>query len=271
MTTPPVTYGSYLKVPQLLELQQRLSTPPHHDEMLFIIVHQVHELWFKQMLHELDHVAATLAAGEVLPALKGLKRVATIQHVLIEQIDVLETMTPQEFNAFRSLLRPASGFQSMQFREIEFLSGAGDAQVLSHMQADPGLERVRHRMNAPTLYEALLRLLADRGLPVPAALLVAGATRGRREIDPALVDVFRDVYEHADRNADRYALYLLCESFVDYDELVLRWRARHVRMVERTIGMKQGTGGSEGAAYLHRTLGTKFFPELWAVRTVLGR
>ncbi len=271
MSDTRVTYGSYLKVPQLLSLQQRLSEPPHHDEMLFIVVHQVHELWFKQMLHELDRVARTLAAGEVLPALKGLKRVATIQRVLIEQIDVLETMTPQEFNAFRSLLRPASGFQSMQFREVEFLSGAGEPAVLAHMQDDPGLAQVTRRMGEPSLYDALLAVLSKRGFAVPPSLLGPGATRGRRDVDTGLVDVFREVYEGADRDADRYALYLLCESFIEYDELVLHWRARHVRMVERTIGMKQGTGGSEGAAYLHRTLSTKFFPELWAVRTVLGR
>jgi tryptophan 2,3-dioxygenase len=268
---PKLTYSSYLKVPEILSLQQRVSEPAHHDEMLFIIVHQVHELWFKQMLHELEAVRAALGADKPLVALKSLKRVHTIQRVLLEQIDVLETMTPQEFNAFRSLLRPASGFQSMQFREIEFLSGGGDPAVLAHMVEDAGREAVERRRREPTLYEALLGMLARRGEPIPAALLThPGASRPPRPPDAALVEVFRGIYERATESPQRYELYLLAESFIDYDELFLHWRARHVRMVERTIGMKQGTGGSEGAAYLHRTSNARFFSELWEVRTVLG-
>ena len=266
-----VTYGSYLKIPELLSLQDRLSDPPQHDEMLFIVVHQVHELWFKQVIHELDAVRGWLAADRPLAALKALKRVHTIQRVLLQQIDVLETMTPQEFNAFRDLLKPASGFQSMQFREIEFLSGGGDPQVLAHMTEADGRARVEQRLREATVYESLLKLLAQRGEVIPPALLATpGASRPPRPPDAQVVEAFRRVYARAEENAERYALYLLAEAFVDYDELFLHWRARHVRMVERTIGMKSGTGGSEGAAYLHRTTGSKFFPELWEVRTVLG-
>jgi tryptophan 2,3-dioxygenase len=265
-----VTYGSYLKVPELLSLQSRLSMPPQHDEMLFIIVHQVHELWFKQMLHELDAAKAHLAGDRPLAVLKILKRVHAIQRVLTSQIDVLETMTPEEFNTFRALLKPASGFQSTQFREVEFLSGGGDARVLAHMQADPGLAAVERRRGEGTLFEALLGLLSRRGYTVPAGLLEAGAARVPRESDPEVVESLRRLYTACAAGEGPYDLYLLCEAFIEYDELMLLWRTRHVRMVERTIGMKQGTGGSEGAAYLHRTLSTKFFPELWEVRTVLG-
>jgi tryptophan 2,3-dioxygenase len=270
MPARQLTYGSYLKVPELLSLQQRESHPAHHDEMLFIIVHQVHELWFKQLLHELDAVRGMLLAGKALPAIKAFKRVHSIMGVMLKQIDVLETMTPQEFNAFRSLLRPASGFQSTQFRELEFLSGGGDPAVLQHMFADPGLVHVERRRGEPTLYDALLTLLSTRGFAIPAHLLAPGGTRQPREDDPAVVEAFRRVYESHDTPAE-FELYLLFEAFIEYDSLVLQWRSRHVRMVERTIGMKKGTGGSEGAGYLHRTLAGKFFPELWTVRTVLGQ
>jgi tryptophan 2,3-dioxygenase len=266
MSTSKLTYGSYLKIPELLALQHRVSEPPHHDEMLFILVHQVHELWFKQVLHELEAIRVSLVDDRPLAALKAFKRVHAIQRVLVEQIDVLETMTPQEFNAFRALLRPASGFQSMQFREIEFLSGGGDPRVLVHMDEDPGLAAVARRADEQTIYQALLQLLAHRGWAVSSKV----ATRPPRAPDAPLVQVFREIYERASESPQRYELYLLAEAFVDYDELFLHWRARHVRMVERTIGMKQGTGGSDGAQYLQRTLNAKFFPELWEVRTVLG-
>jgi len=270
MSDSGLTYGSYLKVPELLALQARVSVPPHHDEMLFIVVHQVHELWFKQMLHELDAVGGMLAADRPLAVLKTFKRVHAIQRVLTAQIDVLETMTPEEFNAFRSLLKPASGFQSTQFREVEFLSGGGDARVLAHMQADPGLAAVERRRGEPTLFEGLLGLLSRRGFDIPRALLATGGARVPRDSAPEVVEALRRIYVESAKGEGFYDLYLLCEAFLEYDELMLLWRTRHVRMVERTIGMKQGTGGSEGAGYLHRTLGTKFFPELWEVRTVLG-
>lgn len=269
--TKPITYGTYLRVPELLALQSPVSEPAEHDELLFIVIHQVHELWFKQLLHEVDAIQRALGAGRPLVAIKAFKRVHAIQRVLIEQIDVLETMTPVEFNTFRSLLRPASGFQSTQFREIELSSGGGNRQVLSHMQQDPGLARVEARLAQPTLYEALLSLLAARGHDVPPELIAApGASRPPREDAPRLIETFRKLYESATRSPADYELYLLCEAYIDYDELFLLWRHRHVRMVERTIGMKGGTGGSDGVPYLQRTLSARFFPELWSVRTVLG-
>ena len=272
MSGSKLTYGSYLKIPELLSLQQRVSEPAHHDEMLFIIIHQVHELWFKQMLHELEAIRGALYDGQSLMALKSFKRVHAIQSVMIEQIDVLETMTPQEFNAFRNVLRPASGFQSMQFREVEFLSGAGDLKILSHMQEDPGLTSVLKRTEEKTIYQAFLSLLARRSFTIPPALLGApAAARSPREPDADVVEAFRQIYEGASENTALFELYLLAEAFVEFDERLLLWRHRHVRMVERTIGMKQGTGGSDGAGYLHRTLVAKLFPELWEVRTVLGR
>lgn len=270
MSNEKVSYGAYLRIPELLGLQRLVSEPAEHDEMLFIVVHQVHELWFKQMLHELDAVRAALDGGRVLPALRSLKRVTAIQRVLIEQIDVLETMTPLEFNTFRNLLRPASGFQSTQFREIEFLSGGGNPAVLAHMESDPGMARVEKRLGEPTLYDAFLRLLARRGFDIPKDIVESNGHQ-RREVDAHVVAAFKAIYERSAENPGFYELYMLCESFVDYDELFLLWRTRHVRMVERTIGAKMGTGGSEGAAYLERTLGRKFFPELWAVRSELGR
>ena len=255
MTTTPLTYGSYLRVPELLALQQPLSEPAHHDELLFIVIHQVYELWFKQTLHELDAAVAHLDADDLLKVAKAFRRIHAIQRILLQQVDVLETMTPQDFNAFRSGLNPASGFQSAQFREIEFRCGLrGDDKYLRHLAltADERA-RLEKRMREPTLYDALKAYLARRGFDVSS--------------HDALVDSFKTVYEHEEQH---YALYLLLEDLIDFDEGVLLWRARHVAMVERMIGMKPGTGGSLGVAYLQTTLQRRFFPELWEVRTVLG-
>ena len=254
-TTPSLTYGSYLRVPELLDLQKPVSSPPHHDELLFIIIHQVYELWFKQMLHELDSAVRHLERDDLLRVGKAFRRVHAIQQVLEQQVDVLETMTPQEFNAFREGLNPASGFQSAQFREIEALCGlplAGEAFKHLAITADEraNLER---RMSEQTL---------------PAALR---AYVGRHGFDVSTHDTYleglRVVYEH---ESDHYALYLVLEDLIEFDERVALWRNRHVRMVERMIGMKPGTGGSLGAAYLQTTLAKRFFPELWEVRTLLG-
>lgn len=269
MSNAPLTYGKYLKISELLSLQERQSSPPHHDEMLFIVVHQAHELWFKLVLHELERIREVLGSDQPLIALKGFKRVHAILRSLGGDIDILETMTPPEFNAFRNVLRPASGFQSVQFREVEFLSGGGNAAVLDHMFQDPALGRVRQRMTEQTMYEALLGLLARRGFDIPAELLVAGGTRGRSG-DAKVQAAFRRIYSEHGTDASLYDLYLLCEAFVEFDQLVLLWRGRHVRMVERTIGFTMGTGGSEGAGYLHRTTTSKFFPELWEIRTQLA-
>ncbi|HEY6233760.1 MAG TPA: tryptophan 2,3-dioxygenase family protein [Candidatus Elarobacter sp.] len=254
-TTASLSYGSYLKVPELLALQQRISDPPHHDELLFILIHQVYELWFKQTLHELDAAVKFLDADDLLKAARAFRRIHAIQRILLQQVDVLETMTPQDFNAFRSGLNPASGFQSAQFREIEFRCGlTGDEKYLRHLAlTPPERARLEKRMHEPTLYDALKGYLARHGFDVSS--------------HDAVVDTFRTIYEHEEQH---YALYLLLEDLIDFDEGVLLWRGRHVAMVERMIGMKPGTGGSLGVAYLQTTLQRRFFPELWEVRTVLG-
>jgi tryptophan 2,3-dioxygenase len=248
------TYGSYLRIDELLALQHPRSNPPHHDELLFIIIHQVYELWFRQMLHEIEAAMRNLDAGDLLKVAKQFRRIHAIQRLLEQQVDILETMTPQEFNAFREGLHPASGFQSAQFREIEFLCGVQKTGYLKYLEPTSA-ERVRleRRLAEPTLYDRLKALLARRGFGVdsPAALIAS----------------FRIIYE---REQEHYALYMLLEDCIEFDERMLLWRGRHVRMVERMIGMKTGTGGSLGARYLQTTLEKRFFPELWAVRTELG-
>jgi len=249
-----LTYESYLQIDGLLALQRTLSEPPHHDELLFIVIHQVYELWFKQLLHEIEACMAALDEGNLLRTQKHFRRIHAIQRLLEQQVDILETMTPQEFNAFRSGLNPASGFQSAQFREIEFICGAektADFAFLEPTSAER--ERLERRLTQPTLYDKLKYLLARRGY----------ATANSTD----LIASYKTIYEDSE---NRYDLYLLLEDFIEFDERFLLWRGRHVRMVERMIGMKPGTGGSLGVNYLEKTLSKKFFPELWAVRTELG-
>ncbi|MBV8645131.1 MAG: tryptophan 2,3-dioxygenase [Candidatus Eremiobacteraeota bacterium] len=255
VATATLTYGSYLKVPELLALQQPLGTPAHHDELLFIVIHQVYELWFKQTLHELDAAVGFLDRDDLLKATKAFRRIHAIQRILETQVDVLETMTPQDFNAFRSELNPASGFQSAQFREIEFLGGLrGNEKALAHLDVTPEERaRLERRLREPTLYDALKGHLVRAGFDVSS--------------HDTLVATFKRIYEHEESH---YALYLLLEDLIEFDERVRLWRSRHVLMVERMIGMKPGTGGSLGVAYLRNTLEKRFFPELWEVRTELG-
>ena len=255
MERQQLSYGSYLRVDELLALQQPLSSPPHHDEMLFIVIHQVYELWFKQLLHEVDAVMRELEAGQLFPVAKHFRRIHTIQRLIEQQIDVLETMTPQEFNAFRDHLNPASGFQSLQFRELEFACGVRRTETLTHMQTDESQRaRLTRRLEAPSLYDRVKSLLASRGFAV--------ATHDD------LLATYKAIYQDPQAN---YDLYLLLEDLIEFDERFLLWRGRHVRMVERMIGAKKGTGGSLGAAYLATTLEHRFFPELWEVRTHLGK
>ena len=249
-----LTYGSYLNIDELLGLQRPQSEPVHHDEMLFIIIHQVYELWFKQMLHEVEAVVGYLDAGDPLKATRAFARIHAVQRVLEQQVDVLETMTPHEFNAFRNLLNPASGFQSVQFRELEFMCGVGKTAYLEHLeQNDEERGRLERRLNSPTVYDSLKSFLTRRGY--------------KTTDHDALIETFRTIYDDADNNVD---LYVLLEAFIEFDERFLLWRGRHIRMVERMIGFKPGTGGSMGVRYLETTLQKKFFPELWEVRTVLG-
>ena len=258
-----VTYSSYLRLDELLELQRPLSDGPEHDETLFIVIHQVYELWFKQLLHELDFLIVTLEARDAARALHTLRRVLTILKVIVHQIDILETMTPLEFLSFRSRLEAGSGLQSFQFRELECVLGAKHPAVLErYAPGSDARRRIERRFAAPTLWDAFLRYLAASGHPIPAEALQRDVTRSVEPmpaLHPALIRVYR---EDAGARA-------LCERLVDLAEGLQEWRYRHVKMVQRTIGTKRGTGGSAGAAYLKTTLDRPLFPDLWDIRTEL--
>jgi aminocarboxymuconate-semialdehyde decarboxylase len=265
-----LTYSSYLKVPELLELQEPQSSPPHHDEMLFILVHQTYELWFKELLHDLDAVVANLRrAGEapqsrdgVYEAARLLRRCTEITRVLVEQFTILETMLPTHFLAFRGLLEPASGFQSEQFREIEFLCGLKDEKMLRYHRPTPeAYASLKRRLEEPSLRDVFFGALQAMGK-------LASATEGATEKDRfeararAVHALYKDEHHHRDWID-------VCERLTEFDELVVSWRLRHIQLVERIIGIRMGTGGSAGASYLKLTLDKKFFPELWEARTLL--
>ena len=263
MPDPSVTYGSYLAVDELLALQRPRSEGPEHDEMLFIVIHQVYELWFKQVLHEVDHVIELLDANEPHRALHTLKRILTILKVLVAQLDILETMTPLEFQSFRARLEAASGFQSDQFRQLEFVLGIKSASAIERFaggsRARVALEQ---RYAKPTLWDAFLRYLARAGYSIPAPLLDRDVT-SRVEPSPELQDTLIALYREDPKHAE------MCERLVDFDEGLQEWRYRHVKMVQRTIGTKIGTGGSAGAQYLATTLMKPVFPDLWEIRSRL--
>jgi len=258
-----VTYSSYLRLPELLALQRPLSEGPEHDELLFIIIHQVYELWFKELLHELDYLRDRLVAGDTPRVLHTLKRVLTILKVLVSQIDVLETMTPLEFLSFRDRLATGSGFQSRQFRELEMVLGQKRRPAVEHYaEGGDDRRRLEARFADPSLWDAFLRYLATAGHPVPPSALQRDVTRPV-ETAPELHDLLLRVYR------DDPAAGGVCERMVDLDEGMQEWRYRHVKMVQRTIGTKPGTGGSAGAEYLMTTLNRPAFPDLWAIRTRL--
>jgi tryptophan 2,3-dioxygenase len=264
--TELLSYNKYLRVPELIDLQSCLSAPAQHDELLFITIHQTYELWFKQILHELDAALALMEADRAFAAAAALLRVAEIEKVLVAQIHILETMTPQSFLGFRDELNPASGFQSMQFREIEFTSGLKDAGLLNNFADDEfAAARLRARLAAPTLGEAFYAFLRRRGLDAPADdAALADAERQARYQRRV-----RAVVEVLTHFAQRVEEFQLAEALVAHDEYFQLWRAHHVKMVERMVGSKRGTGGSEGVGYLRTTLDKKFFPELWEARTYL--
>ena len=257
------TYGEYLRTDELLGLQCPLSEGPEHDEMLFIVIHQVYELWFKQVLHELDYLECLLARNEGDRARHTLKRVLTIMKVMVAQLDILETMTPLEFLSFRDRLESGSGFQSHQFRELEFALGLKEPRALErYPEGSEARRRLERRLAASTLWDAFLRYLQANGVPVPRTDLERDVTRSVEpspELRPALVEIYRHRPELAE----------LCERLVDLDEGLQEWRYRHVKMVQRTIGTRFGTGGSAGAEYLMRTLNKPLFPDLWAIRVRL--
>ena len=236
-----LSYESYLHIPELLALQSGLTEA--HDELLFIVVHQVYELWFKVLIDELESARASIQSEELRAARHALARVKVIEDLLVEQVAVLETMAPQDFLTFRSELAPASGFQSVQFREIEFLSGLKDAGYIKALDGEGDARaRLQRRLDQPSLHDVFSALLKRRGVTVS------------------------DLYRQADRNAD---LLELAEALLDHDEGFRLWRLRHVEMVSRQIGDKPGTGGSTGVRYLQSTLSKRFFPELWEVRSQL--
>ena len=263
MPDPSITYGSYLAVDELLELQRPRSEGPEHDEMLFIVIHQVYELWFKQLLHEVDRVIVLLDARDAYRAQHSLKRILTILKVLVAQLDILETMTPLEFQSFRQRLEAASGFQSDQFRQLEFVLGN---KTPSAIERFPDGSRARaalqQRFGAATLWDAFLHYLSREGYAIPASLLsrdVSARIAPSTELQSTLIDLYRRDPKHAE----------MCERLVDLDEGLQEWRYRHVKMVQRTIGAMVGTGGSSGAQYLVTTLMTPIFPDLWEIRSKL--
>ena len=259
--SPAVTYGSYLKVDELLALQQPRSD--EHDEILFIVIHQVYELWFKEVLHELDRVMDLLRQDMGDRAQHTLKRVLTVLKVLVAQVDILETMTPLEFLTFRNRLAAASGFQSDQFRQVEFVLGAKSRGAIARFpEGSRARAALDARWNAPTLWDAFLHYLRREGYDIPHAQLTRDVT-APVEASAEVQEILIDVYQHDTRNSE------LCERLVDLDEGIQEWRYRHVKMVERTIGHKPGTGGSSGAEYLRATVGRPAFPDLWEIRASL--
>jgi len=262
-----LTYNSYLKVPELLNLQVQQSDPPHHDELLFIIIHQAYELWFKLILHEMENAICYMQEQNTLRAYHFMNRSVQILKLLVQQIHILETMAPVEFLAFRDHLMPASGFQSAQFRELEFLAGAKDESFTKVFQNQPEfLARLEKRLGEPDIRSSYYEMLRLQGFKLPenaGELERKGASdKIREEIARGLLPIYQNTVDHL-------PLHLLSESLVEFDEYLGLWREHHVKVVERIIGTKRGTGGSEGVNYLKSTTSKKCFPALWEVRTYL--
>jgi tryptophan 2,3-dioxygenase len=257
----PLSYNKYLRVPELIDLQTCLSSPAHHDELLFITVHQAYELWFKQILHEIDATISLMDKDRAAEAALAMRRVVEIEKLLIAQIHILETMSPINFLGFRDELNPASGFQSMQFREIEISSGLKDERILKEFAADEfAHSRLQARTKAPSLGEAFFTLLRRHGFDAPAD---DESHSNKNKRTGAVVEILT----HPEK---LYKEYQLAEALLEHDEYFSLWRSHHIKMVERMVGTKRGTGGSEGIGYLRTTLDKKFFPELWEARTHLS-
>ncbi len=255
-----LTYTNYLKINELLELQQLKSDPKEHDETLFIIIHQTYELWFKQIIHEFGKLNKELSAGNTWISIKTMRRILTIMKTLVSQVDILETMTPLEFNSFRKFLGESSGFQSLQFREIEILCGLRFPLMKEAHKDDPKhIEILEQKMEEPTIWESFCAYLKKKGYSVSSprknerGLVFNTSDENQKE----LIKMMNEHQEAA----------LVSELLVDFDEGLQEWRYRHVKMVQRTIGTKKGTGGSEGVAYLQRTLNQTIFPDLWEIRS----
>ncbi len=260
-----LSYADYLRLDILLSAQQPRSA--HHDEMLFIVQHQVAELWLKLMIHELRAVLAHIRADKIAPCFKMFARIKQIQQQLIAMWSVLETLTPSDYLQFRDILGPASGFQSLQYRIVEFTLGNKNAQMLTAFAHDPtAQDELRVVLEAPSLYDECLAWLARNGHAIPAACLQRDVAQPHVR-EPALVPVFKRIYEHTDQYWDAYDL---CESLVDVEVNFQQWRFRHMKTVERIIGYRRGTGGSSGVGFLKQALELTFFPELFEVRSTIG-
>jgi tryptophan 2,3-dioxygenase len=255
-----LTYASYLHLDELLKLQQPRSTPAEHDEMLFIVVHQAYELWFKLQLHELEEVKGEFQRGQTYEAIASFKRVRTIMKVMVEQVDIIETLTPLSFNSFRDRLDTASGFQSHQFREFEFLLGYKRPDMLRFFpEGSPGHEAMRKRLNEPSVVDAFYAYLGQHGVSVPAELLQREVTLpsvANETVQEGVLGLYRDKPDQQ----------ILFELMTDFDEGFQEWRYRHIKLVERSIGSKKGTGGSLGVEFLKKSLFQPVFPDLWAIR-----
>ncbi|MGM7775029.1 tryptophan 2,3-dioxygenase [Arthrobacter sp. KNU-44] len=263
-----MSYGSYLQLPLLLSAQQPVSQPEHHDELLFIIQHQTTELWLKLVLHELRSAATWLRQDDLGSALKAIARVKHIQKTLTEQWSVLATLTPTEYSQFRGFLGNASGFQSSQYRAVEFILGNKNGKMLPVFESDPeSRTMLEELLNAPSIYDEFLAYLDRHGYDVPRSVLDRDVTQAH-EFTPGLLPLFKHIYENA---ADNWPAYEACEELVDLEDNFQLWRFRHLRTVQRTIGMKTGTGGSSGVSFLKKALDLTFFPELFAVRTEIGQ
>jgi tryptophan 2,3-dioxygenase len=260
LAMPPLTYANYLDLEKLLTLQNPRSTPAEHDEMLFIIIHQTYELWFKQLLHEFERINRDFAAGKLFDAIHSFKRARTIMKTLVGQIDILETMTPSSFSSFRDRLDTASGFQSIQFRELEFLLGYKRASTLDHVKPEmPGYDRLQRRLNERTVIDHFYDFLETRGAKIPSDLKnreLSKPNQPNEHIQEELLKLYRESPEVS----------ILFELMTDFDEGLQEWRYRHIKLVERTIGAKKGTGGSPGVPFLKESLFKPIFPDLWAIR-----
>jgi tryptophan 2,3-dioxygenase len=257
---PPLTYASYLDLEKLLTLQKPRSSPAEHDETLFIIIHQTYELWFKQLLHEFEKIKRDFSAGDLFGAIHSFKRVRTIMKVLVAQVDILETMTPSSFSSFRDRLETASGFQSVQFREIEFVLGYKRASALAYVKPDfPGYDRLQLLLNERTVIDHFYDFLATRDAKIPEELTKRDVTQPNGPNEEVQEEILR-LYKSAPECS------ILFELMTDFDEGLQEWRYRHIKLVERTIGAKKGTGGSPGVPFLKESLFKPIFHDLWAIR-----
>ena len=254
-----LTYASYLQLDTLLTLQEPRSTPPEHDEMLFIVIHQVYELWFKEMLHEVEKVKRDFAAGDLYGAIHTFKRLRTIMKTAVAQLDILETMTPMSFSAFRDRLDTASGFQSYQFRELEFVMGLKRSAMLKYAAGPKAAEILKRRIEEPSLIDRFYDFLSSQGVAIPAEIR-SDPPDATHAPHPAIQQALLALYK------TRPELAILFESMTDLDEGFQEWKYRHVQLVRRTIGDKRGTGGSPGVEFLKQSLFQPLFPDLWAIR-----